>query len=114
MLEIFIMLILIVLFAVWIIFSFSSIAPLVLVNLLIGWIIVIRAIYDLKDKRKAAFYLLSISISLVIVFFRILEPISLILNRAAVIKGVQFALLVFVLAQLGIFIDQYLAKKAKK
>jgi hypothetical protein len=114
MLIIFITLILVLLFFVWTVFSFSSLAPLVFVNLLIGWVIVLRAIYDLKSKKKIAFYLLSLSISLIIVFFNIAQPLSLLLNRALVIKGVQFALLVFIMAQLIILADNYMEKKPKK
>jgi hypothetical protein len=95
--------ILIFLFAVWVIMSMYKFAVLALVNLIIGGIILLRMMHDFKKKKNIAYYLVAVAISTVL--FLIRESIGLgylsrLLSRAMILEAVQVLALVFIIAQI--------------
>ena len=103
MIIIILMLILLILFAIWMVFSLYELAILFLVNLIFVWLVGLRVMHDLRNKKNAAIYLVSMSISLVLFMFKDaigLDAISRFLSKFMIVDMMQIILLVFVIAQL--------------
>lgn len=107
------MIIAIILFAIWAIFSLYELAILFLVNFVLLWLVGFRMIHDFKNKKKIAIYLISVSISAFLVMFKDIigmDKISRFLSRFMIIDSMKILLLVFVIAQILLFLN----KKSKK
>ncbi len=110
------MIILIILFAVWLTFSFYKLAVLALINLVVGGMILLRIVHDVRDKKGITLYFLSIAVSTALILFKDLiglDIISRVLSKFMILESVQIGLLVFVIAQLFLVLDKKINKVQK-
>jgi hypothetical protein len=118
MFLVFLVIILTVIFAAYIVFLFWDTAIIALFNFAVGWPIILWAIRDCRKSRKnIVIYLISVAISSALLLIKNaigLDYISNILSRAFLIKTVQIAMLVFFIAQLIIFLERKIAQKKMK
>lgn len=107
-------LIFVILFGIWLIFSFYQMAVLALVNLVIAGMIVLRMIHDFKTRKGIALYLVSLAVSVSLIMLKDkvgLDAVSRILSKFMIIGAVQMLMLVFLLAQIFLIVEPKLKKQ---
>ena len=101
--------IIVLLFILWIIFTFYKLAILALVNLVIGGMIILRMYHDLRIKNYFSSYVgaFFITAGIIIAGMSSFTPtISRFLNRFMILIEVQILAALFIVAQGIIFIKK--------
>jgi len=95
-----------VLFSIYFIISFYEVMIIALVNLVLGGMILLRIIHDMRDKKSISIYIASFGISFLIFYLN--PKVFSFLSRFSILFYVQFAIMVFLIAQVLIFFSKKL------